>query len=123
MHRSWTRLGHWADKRLPGLLLLAFLILMSQLESARATDIEVAPLSADEGLATVLGLVCAAPLPAVAALLYGFRRARQSTAARPEPVNFPGADRQGLNTTTEYQTMRLGEFPSAAMRAPTSLPR
>lgn len=50
MHRSWNGLGRWADKRLPGLLLLAFLVFMSQLDSARATDIEFAPASADECL-------------------------------------------------------------------------
>jgi hypothetical protein len=122
MHRSLNRLGRWADKRLPGLLLLAFLVLMSQLDSARATDIEVAPLSADEGLTVaglslaVLGFVSAAPLPALAALLYGLRRARRSTAARADrPVNFSAADRQPLSNTTEHRTMRLGEFPPAAL--------
>ena len=40
MHRSWIWLSRWADRRLPGLLLLAFLLLMSQLDSARATDID-----------------------------------------------------------------------------------
>jgi hypothetical protein len=133
MHRSLNRLGRWADKRLPGLLLLAFLILMSQLESARATDIEVVPLSADEGLSlAVLGFVCAAPLPALAALLYGLCRARRSTTAQPNrPVNFAVAARQPLSNTTEYRTMRLAEFPAAALarfgrvgeRVPTGLPR
>jgi hypothetical protein len=53
MNRSWNRLGHWADKRLPGLALFAFLLLMSQLEQARATDIEL-PASDDGNMALVV---------------------------------------------------------------------
>lgn len=114
MYRSGNGLGRWADKRLPGLLLLAFLLLMSQLAPARATDIEFAPVVADTGPSlVVLGFVCAAPLPAFAALLYGLRRARESRAAR--PVNFPTADRQVPRSTTENRTMRLGEFLAAAL--------
>lgn len=99
MQRSWNRLGSWADKRLPGLLLLAFLFLMSQLDPARASDIEFVPVSGDEGLSlAVLGFVCAAPLPALAALLYGLIRAHSG-----RPVNFPSTDRQGFELTTEYR--------------------
>ena len=119
MHRAGNGLSGWANKRLPGLLLLAFLLLMSQLDSARATDIELAPIPADTGLSlAVLGFVCAAPLTALAALLYGLRRAHQSRVARelrPAPVNFPTADRQARRNTTEYRTMRLGEFLAAAL--------
>lgn len=117
MHRSWNGLGRWADKRLPGLLLLAFLAFMSQLDSARATDIEFAPALPDASLSlAVPGLVCAAPLPALVALLYGLRRARQSRRVRTDrPVNFSEPDRQVSTNTTEYRTMRLGEFPAAAL--------
>lgn len=114
MHRSWNGLGHWADKRLPGLLLLAFLVLMSQLDSARATDIELAPASADASLSlAVLGFACAAPLPVLAALLYGLRRARQSRADR--PVNLSAPERQAPRNTTEHRTMRLGEHLAATL--------
>jgi hypothetical protein len=120
MHRSWNGLSRWADRRLPGLLLLAFLLLMSQLDPARATDIELAPTSTDADLSlAVLGFVCAAPLPAFAALLYGLRRARQSRVARESraarPVNFPATERQDSRNTTECRTMRLGEFLAAAL--------
>lgn len=116
MHRSWNGLGRWADKRLPGLLLLAFLVLMSQLDSARATDIEFAPAVADAGLSlATLGFLCGAPLPALAALLYGLRRARRSDAAPADrPVNLPAVDRQAARNTTEYRTMKLGEFLAVA---------
>lgn len=119
MHRSWNGLGRWADKRLPGLLLLAFLVLMAQLDSARATDIEFAPAAADAGLSfATLGFLCAAPLPALAALLYGLRRARRSDPAPADrPVNFRAADRQGARNTTEYRTMKLGEFLAVATLA------
>jgi hypothetical protein len=102
MQRSWNRLGHWADKRLPGLLLLAFLLLMSQLDSAQASDIELAPAASDDGLAlAVLGVVLAALLPALAALLYGLLRSRSARSDR--PVSFPAADRQDLRIKSEYQ--------------------
>lgn len=99
MQRSWNRLAHWTDKRLPGLLLLAFLFLIWQLDSARASDIEFAPVVGDGRLSlAVLGFVCAAPLPALAALIYGLIRARPG-----RPVSFPATDRQGLELTTEYR--------------------
>lgn len=101
MHRSWTGLGRWADRRLPGLLLLAFLLLMSQLDSARATDIDLAPAAADEGPSLVLlGLVCAALLPALAALLYGLRQRRAG-----RPLDLPASNRRDPTPTTEHRTM------------------
>lgn len=119
MQRLWNRLGRWADKRLPGLMLLAFVFLMSQLDSARASDIEFAPVAGNEGLSlAVLGFVCTAPLPALAVLIYGLIRARSG-----RPVNLPAPDRQGFRITTEYRTMRLGDFLAAAMRVLSGLPR
>lgn len=73
----WDRLRLRAQKRAPWLAFLALVFLMTQLDSARATDIELAPVD-DGGLPlAILGFVCAAPLPALAALLYGLRRARR----------------------------------------------
>lgn len=124
MHRSWNRFSRWADRRLPGFPLLAFLVLMSQFDSARATDIELAVTSAEEGLSpAVLGFVYAAPLPALVALLYGLRRARRglrrvrksSAACAGRPVNFPASDRQEPGNTLEHRTMRLGDFLAAAL--------
>ena len=105
MQRSWNRLGRWADKRLPGLMLLTFRFLMSQLDPARASDIELAAATGDDGLSLVaLGVVCAAPLPALAVLIYGLIRNRPPTAARSgRPADFPAVDRRGLEIATEHR--------------------
>ena len=109
MQRSWNRLGRWADKRLPGLMLLTFLFLMSQLDPARASDIELAAPTGDDGLSLVaLGVVCTAPLPALAVLIYGLIRNRLPTAAR-------SGRHIAARSPTSLRTTRSPSLPGATL--------